>query len=60
MSFLNQDVDNKFCCQCRHKDKPYMNSYGIYSQCLECVNGSNMEKSNKPLDPDPEKKGQVS
>ena len=51
MSFLNQDVDNKFCCQCYYQDKPYMNKWGVYSQCLECVNGSNMEKSNKPVEP---------
>ena len=40
MSFYNQDVDEKLCEDCRYKTAPYMSSYGTYTPCIRCHDGS--------------------
>ena len=42
MSFLNQDINEKYCGECRYKTASYMNRYGVYSPCLDCIDGGNM------------------
>ena len=39
MSFYNQK-ENEHCKDCWYKDAPYMSSYGTYTPCLQCVDGS--------------------
>lgn len=51
MSFLNQDVDENICNNCQYINNPYISSYGTYSPCINCVKGSNLEKTNKSLQP---------
>ncbi|KKL98769.1 hypothetical protein LCGC14_1821150 [marine sediment metagenome] len=50
MSFFNPDVDKEICNQCWHRNKPYMSSFGAYTPCLGCKDGSNIEtsKNKKP------------
>ena len=38
MSFYNQD--EKHCKDCWYKDAPYMSSYGTYTPCIRCHDGS--------------------
>ena len=39
MSFYNQK-ENEHCKDCWYKDAPYMSSYGTYTPCIRCHDGS--------------------